>query len=298
MRETTDGPCATALWHHPLVLRIMIAGGTSLILAIIGPFGTFTALDLGPRLLYWTAAVGTGYALFEGLLTLAAAFAPRRLLPATLAGALLLAAALQTGVVIWLEQEIAGRPPAAAGGVLHLYLYVLILGVVIAALPVWLRFRAAKTTALRASPEQHTLRDRPTERPSATALTPEVPPETRAGPVTASSMTPSPAPAFFRRIPARLAGSTLLALEMEDHYLRLHTSTGSDLILMRMRDAVEELAGVDGLLVHRSFWVAAQAVTRFERDANGKITLVLCNGLRVPVSRARNGDLRTAGWLD
>lgn len=47
---------------------------------------------------------------------------------------------------------------------------------------------------------------------------------------------------------------------MEDRYLRIHTDGGSDLILMRLRDAVGELAGADGLQVHRSFWVARAAV--------------------------------------
>ena len=41
-------------------------------------------------------------------------------------------------------------------------------------------------------------------------------------------------PDFFRRMAA--LGRDLLALEMEDHYLRIHTALGSDLILLRLRD--------------------------------------------------------------
>ena len=38
-----------------------------------------------------------------------------------------------------------------------------------------------------------------------------------------------------------LRGAEIFAVEAEDHYLRLHTSRGSDLILMRLSDAVAEL---------------------------------------------------------
>ena len=35
-------------------------------------------------------------------------------------------------------------------------------------------------------------------------------------------------------------------MEAEDHYLRLHTSKGQDLILMRLSDAIAELEGIEG----------------------------------------------------
>ena len=58
---------------------------------------------------------------------------------------------------------------------------------------------------------------------------------------------PGDAPAkFLRRLPAKLAGAKLWAVEAEDHYLRLHTSLGQDLILMRLGDAIAELEGIEG----------------------------------------------------
>ena len=101
---------------------------------------------------------------------------------------------------------------------------------------------------------------------------------------------------FGRRIPPRIAGR-LLCLRTEDHYLRVYTSAGDDLILMRLRDAVAELAAVDGLQVHRSYWVARDAVARSERQGRRRV-LVLSNGLEVPVSESRLPALRAAGWLD
>ena len=111
----------------------------------------------------------------------------------------------------------------------------------------------------------------------------------------APAPTPSVANPFLKRIPPRIAGE-LLCLATEDHYLRVHTSAGEDLILMRLRDAVEELAGSDGLQVHRSYWVARAAVERSERRGR-RWVLILGNGLEVPVAESRLPALREAGWI-
>ena len=73
---------------------------------------------------------------------------------------------------------------------------------------------------------------------------------------------------LLRRVPPAL-GRDLLALEMEDHYLRIHTALGSDLILLRLRDALAELGPSRGRQVHRSWWVAEGAVASAERDRAG-----------------------------
>lgn len=107
---------------------------------------------------------------------------------------------------------------------------------------------------------------------------------------------PDPIGVFRTRWPAGLAGR-LLALEMEDHYMRVHTDAGSDLILCRMRDAARDLAAADGMQVHRSYWVARTAVSRVERR-NERPVLVLENGLVAPVGRTYIARVRAAGWLD
>ncbi len=102
-------------------------------------------------------------------------------------------------------------------------------------------------------------------------------------------------PAFLRRLPARLSGAELFAVQAEDHYLRLHTSRGQDLILMRLADAIPELEGLEGAQVHRSWWVAKAAVTGAERG-NGRATLTLRGGAVAPVSRTYARALREQGW--
>ncbi len=111
----------------------------------------------------------------------------------------------------------------------------------------------------------------------------------------------SPQPASGRlvtRLPAGL-GREVIALQMEDHYVRVHTAKGSGLVLIPLRQAVEELgaAGPGGLKVHRSWWVARQAVAGFGRDGRN-LRLRLINGLEVPVARTSVAEVRAAGWLD
>jgi DNA-binding LytR/AlgR family response regulator len=92
-------------------------------------------------------------------------------------------------------------------------------------------------------------------------------------------------------------GRDLLALEMEDNYLRIHTALGSDLVLMRLRDALAELGPERGRQVHRSWWVASGAIASVERTA-GRLVLTLRNGLQVPVSKTSRDSVKDAGWLE
>lgn len=115
--------------------------------------------------------------------------------------------------------------------------------------------------------------------------------------VAALSAPVAPAPVkFLERLPLKLRGAEIWAVEAQDHYLRLHTSKGQDLILMRLADAVAELAGIEGAQVHRSWWVARDAVADARRR-DGRATLTLRDGSEVPVSRTYAKLIREAGWI-
>ena len=79
--------------------------------------------------------------------------------------------------------------------------------------------------------------------------------------------------------------------------MRAHTAIGSDLVLTPMKDAIAELVGVEGMQVHRSWWVARAAVLQPLSEGR-KLSLRLSNGLEAPVSRGSVARLRMAGWLD
>ncbi|MES2861165.1 MAG: LytTR family DNA-binding domain-containing protein [Pseudomonadota bacterium] len=118
----------------------------------------------------------------------------------------------------------------------------------------------------------------------------------KAQPIQTHAATVGAAPARFPdRLPMKLRGAAIRAVQAEDHYLRIHTDRGSDLILMRLSDALEELEGLEGSQTHRSWWVAKNAVRDVSRG-DGRATLTLDGGVTVPVSRRYAKALRDAGW--
>lgn len=100
---------------------------------------------------------------------------------------------------------------------------------------------------------------------------------------------------FLDRLPPRL-GRDLICLQMEDHYVRAHTAKGSDLILTPLKDAIAELHAIEGMQVHRSWWVARASVVGSVTIGRNYV-LRLANGLSVPVSRSSVAKLRAAGWV-
>jgi hypothetical protein len=102
-------------------------------------------------------------------------------------------------------------------------------------------------------------------------------------------------PEFVVRLPHRLRDATILAVQGEDHYVRIHTSHGQHMLLMRLSDALGQLAVLDGAQTHRSWWVARPAVTDVKR-AHGRAALTLSNGVEAPVSRRFSRLLRAKGW--
>lgn len=103
-------------------------------------------------------------------------------------------------------------------------------------------------------------------------------------------------PSFLERLPHRLRGAALIAVQGEDHYVRIHTSQGQHLLLMRLSDALDELETLDGGQTHRSWWVARSAVVGVRRG-NGRAVMTLSNGIDAPVSRRFSPWLRRNRWF-
>ena len=101
---------------------------------------------------------------------------------------------------------------------------------------------------------------------------------------------------FRRRLSAKRRGARLIAIEAHDHYLKVHTDAGVELVTLRFADALDELAGAHGWRVHRSWWVAADAVEAVRwRRGGGEISVI--GGLTAPVSRTYVPVLKEAGWF-
>lgn len=98
-----------------------------------------------------------------------------------------------------------------------------------------------------------------------------------------------------RRLPATFAGP-VLALQSEDHYVRVHGAEGNELLFMRLRDAIAEMDGALGQQVHRSWWVANDAITSVKADGRNR-TITLRNGEQAPVARESVARLERSGFL-
>ena len=100
---------------------------------------------------------------------------------------------------------------------------------------------------------------------------------------------------FRQRLPARARAAQLIAVEAHDHYLKVHTAAGCEMITARFADALDELANAYGFRTHRSWWVAGDTIEAV-RWSRGTGTATLAGGLVAPVSRAQATALREAGW--
>ncbi len=245
---------------RPVILGGACAAGLGVVLAAFGPYGTFGMAALPERLAYWTPLLVASYLVYRPALGWAdsARGCSAVVRFAARAGAVCVATVPMT-FIVWLA-SFRHTPQMLPTPELYLGLYpsVLVVGGVLSGLVALIEARAGPRAA-------------------------------QAGDEAA------PSQPLLDLLPPHI-GRDLLALEMEDHYVRAHTLRGSALLLMRMRDAVSGLSGLDGDRIHRSWWVARAAVSRVEREGRS-VRLVPENGLRVPVPRERVPELRAAGWI-
>jgi DNA-binding LytR/AlgR family response regulator len=232
------------------------------VLAVSGPFGTFQSFNIGQRFAYWAAmvlgcyltGVGVGSVVVEVLRPRIAERWARVITAGLITG--LPVTAMVIGINSIAYQAIEPR------GWLNIWIYATLVTLAV--------FVALTTLNERLRAPQ--------------------PPATAAAPM--AGATPS-APPILERVPLPQRGN-LLALIVEDHYVDIVTDRGKALVLMRLVDAMRETGSVAGLQIHRSHWVARDAVVKTYRT-DGKVTLELSNGMRLPVSRGYLPAARDAG---
>ena len=251
-----------------IAIELLVAVMIGALLGLLGPFDTYS-LGVGPRMAYWIFMIVAGLAIFGPTLIASDWLAAETGLPGWVAGILAIAIGSlpMTLLVAWM---ITGFDLARAlrfASLPVLYGQVLLISILTNGV-----YRAIFRPGVAMSPHPQTL------------IEPEPPAIVQ---ITAS--------AFDARLPVGFG--PLLALSSEDHYVRAHGETSTRLILIRLRDAIAELdPAADGMQVHRSWWVARDAVSRRKTDGRA-VRLVLINGQEVPVSRDRVAALRSAGWF-
>lgn len=227
-------------------LALMAAVGA--VLGLLGPFGTYSHLNTGMRILYWClvsfsttgAAYGAGRLVSRWLLGDDAPLPVRILVMAA-------GAAVPVSLAVSVINAIFFAAPVFPGwGVVLLVVYSFLISLAVFGL-----IDGFLVPMLRPDPP---------------------------APATPSS------PAIFARLSPELRGR-LSHLTMADHYVEVHTSRGKAMVLMRFADAMAETQGVEGLQIHRSHWVARDAVAAMTK-VDGKSVVTLVTGQRLPVSRS------------
>lgn len=231
----------------------------SLLLAALGPFGTYLNGTFPSRLLYWLVTGWLGLALYGAVL--------RGLRPwlsggvwrrwSSVAAGSLLASVPEAWFSHWLAIGMWPVVAAHAPSLLLWYGQTALIG------GVW-------TSAL------------------AYLLAGDGSDRAVSVPTFASAEPPNDTMALF--------SGDVLALQMEDHYIRVHRPEGSQLVLMTLGQGIAALGGLEGLRTHRSWWVARAAVADVQGTPRA-MKLTLCNGLEAPVARSAVTSLRQAGWI-
>jgi len=258
-----------------IAIDLAVMSVIGVFLGLIGPFGTH-AMPLAWRMLSWLAFAYVGYAIYSPMGLLVGWGQTALALPrAGLWVAAVVIATVPMTVAVQLIMSLPGplRWPGLEV-IVGTYSSVLVIGG-----GVTLLFQLIKPGLREAAPP-----------PTAPAMSPA--PEPAPPPAAPPSR---PANPLLDQLPAEL-GSDIIALEMEDHYVRVHTALGSGLVLMRLRDAVALVGEIEGMQVHRSWWVARAAVEDAVRDGRN-VRLKLARGIEAPVARAQVATLREARWI-
>lgn len=255
-----------------LTIELLAMVLLGLLIGLLGPFGTF---DNPPavRMLSWAIWLVAGYLFFRPTGVVADWLCEATGLP-RFAGrliALVVASVPVTLIVIMMVGRMSFADALRSPGFWTMYLYICVISAVASISMAALFRRGAADDARVAVPIAV---EAPAEAPEDIGSPPEATPTL-------------PLPPGFG--PVR-------ALKGEDHYVRVIGEHSEELILMRMRDAIERLGTADGLRVHRSWWIARDAVASIRREGR-TATIILTSGHEAAVARDMMPGLRAAGWL-
>lgn len=226
---------------------------------LIGPYGSFVANPIN-RICFWVSVFWAGALILWPATTAMLRWAERRRFPPLLAAAVtMLIACIPLAVFAWASCSLFW--PVHASGIMpqEWYVFTLIIAAPATAAALWIE-------GFRIAPDDIAAGQRPPVRPQVAG-----------------------------QLPERLL-DLVICLQMEDHHVRAFTAGGSQLYFAAMRDVVEQL-GARGLQVHRSWWVANDAVIG-SSEVNRSFELLLRNGMKVPVARSRIAAVRAVGMLD
>lgn len=76
------------------------------------------------------------------------------------------------------------------------------------------------------------------------------------------------------------------ALQADEHYVLVHGPNGTQQVLGRFKDALEDVVQRDGLQVHRSWWISREGIDRVDNQPKQSV-VYLKSGIQIQVSQRR-----------
>lgn len=239
--------------------KLFLYLGVVLLAIGVGPFGTYEAMTIWERTVFWTLDIMVGMAIIAGVLHVfyysrLAALIPSY--PRFFLGIVL--GALPGVAFVTVLYGTIGNDLEISTPFPLLYVQVTIFSTVLL-LTEFLLWPAVVGTSSKPTPA------RPSSAPEKT----DVP----------RSSEPT---ALLSRLPPEHRDSEIISISMQDHYAEVSTTTGQALILMRLGDAVDLLEGYPGVRVHRSHCVATKFVEKTEKIGR-RLEVVLSDGRHLPI---------------
>lgn len=241
--------------------RILVFGMATFVCVFLGPFDTITDLHLWERVAFWTIAVTSVGMVIE--LCMIAVLESRWSRKLHIGLKLVIGAMIGAvpGTSFMVAINMLFRPEhLSTQNFPVLWIKVTIMALLIAGLEhlLWILFRSKQSGELNEVSRTDTQ---------------DAPPDTVA------------LPRLFSRLPDKLREGQIISMSMQDHYVEISTTLGSEMLLMRLGDAIDLLDGMAGAQTHRSHWVARGHVVSMAK-AGRRHELMLSNGAKLPVSKS------------
>ncbi len=238
--------------------------GASVLLGLVGPFGTYDELRLPARLAYWAVTAVATYLAGFGVVVLLQRLHTGERMPGPVAFGLYGAAAgVPVTLVVWAINAAVFAAADPLPALLPLGASIVAVSAVVSALVALFSHEFHKQEADVAPP--------------------------------ASAAAGAARPRILDRLPAPQRGR-LSHMTMQDHYVDVRTERGGALVLMRFADAIAETDGIDGLQIHRSHWVARDMVAELVR-VGGRPMVRMKDGTLLPISRGFLDEAKRAGLV-
>lgn len=252
-----------AVFTSPFSLGAM--AGLVILLTLGGPFRTATSLNDWQRLLYWGVSVPLSYGTARALVPIIGAMLGTRIANRWVRMTVLaLALSVPVGFVVLAIETIAfGWPDAALA--IRVFVNSTAITLVATLLLAWFSQHFRAVSEIEASSAQ------------------------------TSVLAVGHGASIMEKVPLAKRGR-LIALTVNDHYVDVVTDKGTSLVLIRLGDAMRLTGGVEGVQIHRSHWVARDAVTRSFREGD-RLMVELSDGRVLPVSRSFAPAAREAGLI-